>query len=379
MDARGVACAAVLQHETRHVDRLVHARHHHTAQNGRELFLQQHMASLRVGDGANQCLAVAWHLHTSGLRNLKRGAAHHLAIELAAGEGMVLDLLYFFFGAHMRTLAGQGLLHLRRDARVQHEHRRRRAGAAVVKVLGGDDGLRSGFEVGAGVHINRHIARAHANGGVARAIGRTHHGRATGGQNHVGAGVAHQRARGLDRGTGQDLQSIGRAAGFFNGRLQFMGHGGAAPQSHRVRRDDQRVARHQAQDGLEDDGGHRRGGVGQAHHHTGRAANLDDAQRIVAAHAAQGHVVPGVGRERAGDLVLGDLVGHFANAAFAHGPLGIKLGTRQQGGGHFLGHALGFLGRPLRQRGSGLPGAAQQVAGLLQGGQVVVGQVDGVA
>jgi hypothetical protein len=239
--------------------------------------------------------------------------------------------------------------------------------------------LRCRFDVGAGVHINRHIARAHANGGVARAISGAHHGRAAGGQNHVGAGIAHQRACGLDGGAGQDLQSMGRTTGFFNGGLQLMGHGGAAAQRHRVRRDDQRVARHQAQNGLEHDGGHRRGGVGQTHHHAGGAADLDDAQRIVAAHAAQRHIVPSGRRECASNLVLGDLVGHFADAAFAHGPLGIKLGTRQQGGGHFFGHPLGFFGRPQRQRGSGLPGAAQQVTGLLQGGQVVVGQIDGVA
>ena len=291
---------------------------------------------------------------------------------------MVLNFQRFLLGAHMRTLAGQGLLHLRGDAGVQQKHRGGRAGAAMVKVLVHHNGFCDRLDVGAGSQINGHIARAHANGGVARAVGGAHHGRATGGQDHVGAGVAHQRACGLDGGAGQNLQGMGWTTGFFDGRLQLVGHGGAATQGHRVRRDDQRVARHQAQDGFENDGGHRRGGVGQAHHHACWATDLDDAQRIVAAHTTQSDVVPSGRRQRASNLVLGDLVGHFADAAFAHGPLGIKLGARQQSRGHFFGHAFGFFGRPKRQRGSGLPGTAQQVAGLLQGSQVVVGQIDGV-
>ena len=228
----------------------------------------------------------------------------------------------------------------------------------MVKVFVHHNGFCCRFDVGAGIHINRYIARTDTNGGVARTVGGANHRRTTGGQDYVCASVAHQRAGGLDGGAGQNLQSMGRTTGFFDGRLQLVGHCGAATQGHRVRGDDQRVTRHQAQNGLEDDGGHGRGGVGQAHHHAGWATDLDDAQRIVAAHTAQRDLVPSRGRQRASDLVLGDLVSYFANAAFANGPLGIKLSARQQGRSHFFGDTLGFFRRPKRKRAGCLLGTA---------------------
>ena len=80
------------------------------------------MARLRVGDGADQRLAILRYLHACGLGNLKRGAADHLAVELAAGKGVVLDFLRFLLGAHMCALTRQRLLHLRGDFSVQHDH-----------------------------------------------------------------------------------------------------------------------------------------------------------------------------------------------------------------------------------------------------------------
>ena len=92
VDARGVACTTVLKHQARHLNGLVHARHHHAAQDGREFFFQQHMARLRLGDGAHQRLAVDGHLHACGLGDFVCRATHHFAVELATGKGVILDL-----------------------------------------------------------------------------------------------------------------------------------------------------------------------------------------------------------------------------------------------------------------------------------------------
>ena len=152
----------------------------------------------------------------------------------------------------------------RRDAdrRVGDDGALGRAERAPVERGAREDVGRGLGEVGRAVHVDRHVARADAVGGLALRVGRAHHRPAARGEDDARERVLHQRVRRRERDAREAVEeALGRARG--DGRLGDDADGlGRAAGRPRVRAHHDGAARLGGEDGLVEG---RRGRVGARH------------------------------------------------------------------------------------------------------------------
>ena len=293
-------------------------------QNGRELLVREglfgaHRDFLGLAD---EHLGFLRHGEAGHLGNLPRRLADDLGVEVAIDEDHIGDFLALGraedVSAASEELLLDGLIHA-----VDHDDGLLRgADHAVVKGLGHQDRGDGHLVVSRFVDERRGVARAHAQGRLARRVGRLHHARTAGGEDEVGVLVVHQRGREghrrlLDaandpfRGAGADSRALDDHRRFVGGALGT-----------RVRREDDAVTGLEGDERLEDGRG---GGVG------GRDDTGDDADRLGDAADAVGRVIlqlaaglgilVGVVDEFGGEVVLNNLVFHHTHPGLFDGDL----------------------------------------------------------
>lgn len=340
----GVAQVAVLGDQHGGVDRVLHRGGADDPQHRHELLLHQRVPGQlgQVGrERGEQHLRGGVDLEARRVRQLRSGAPDGLhadllpALEGELGQGQGLDLVR---GEHVRAHPDELGHHLLVDGVVHDAGLLGRADHRGVERLG-DQGVHDhARQVRAAVHVDRRVARPHAQPGLPGRVRQSDDPRTPGHPEEVHVRVPEQVVGHLVRSIRDDLQRPGRQAGLLAGLAQHPDRLlGAA---HGVRRgpQQQRVARLGGEDRLVQHRGRRVGDRRDGQHDAhGLGHQLDVALDVDVHDAQRAHAPEGVGEELGGDEVLDHLVLEDPEPGLLDGQPR-QAGRRVQAGAHHGGH-----------------------------------------
>ena len=305
--------AAVRDETLRLGDRLVKVLRAVEREHGRELFVRERLFQLHALDLADEDLRRVGHAEAADLGDLGRALTDDLRIERTVDDHGAAHLVLLFLVEDVAAARGE----LRLD-RVVHlvlgdDGLLGRTDQTVIEGLGMDDGVDRNGDVRRRVDDGGGVARADAERRFARAVRAAHHAGAARREDDVRR--LHQRGGHVQRRNVDPADdALGRAR--LDGGVEHdFRRGDGAALCARVRRDDDAVARFEADERLED---RRRSRVG------GRDDRRDDADRlcdllhavggILFDHAARLHILVLVVDILCGVVVFDDLVLHDAHA-----------------------------------------------------------------
>ena len=253
-------------------------------------------------------------------RDFVCGLADDGGIDLPVFENDPAEGLCLFFVGKPRAAPQKFLAHFVVDF-VEADHGLfGRAYHAVVERLAEQDRVHGHADVSALVDDDRRVAGAHADGGSAGAVGRFDHARAACGENEGYALMAHELLGEGQRGLFNAVDDVLGSAGLDSGLTDDFGRGARAFRGPGVGRENDAVARLQAEKGLEN--GCRRG-VGAGDDAGDDAQGSGDlavaVDRIVLNDAAGLLILVFMVDVLGCEMVLGDLVFHESHARFPDG------------------------------------------------------------
>ena len=317
VDVQGcsVAVAAVRDQALRFGDGVVKVFGAVEREHGGELFVRERLFKLDAFDLADEDLRRVGHGEAADLGDLRGALADDLGVESAVDDHRGAHFVLFLFvediAAALDELRFHGVVHgvFRDDGLLGS------ADQAVVESLGMDDGVDRDGDVSRLVDDGGGVARADAEGGFARGVSAAHHAGAAGGEDDVCR--LHQGGRHVE---GRDVDPADDAFGSARLDSRFehdLRRGDGAALCAGVRRDDDAVARFQADERLED---RRGGGVGRGDDRRDHADGLGDffdAVRLVFLDDADRFgVLVGVIDVLGGIVVFDDFVFHDTHARF---------------------------------------------------------------
>ncbi len=276
-----------------------------------------------------------------------RGLADDTGVELGVRavlrvrpgpEDELLELRLLLCGAHVGVQPLELAQRFVVDGGVDDRRLLRGAHHAVVEVLAQNDvGHRAG-QLRARLDVGRDVARADAQRRLPARIRRPDHRVAAGRQDERHTGVVHQLPGALDRRLRHPLDAVLRRTRGDSGVAHDLGGLHGAVLRVRVERENDRAARLQRDERLEDRRRRRVRHRGETGDDSDRFGDLDDPEQIVAGDDADGlRVAHPVGHVLAGEDVLGRLVLEDTTAGLGHGGEG-ELAVLVEGGDRCLLH-----------------------------------------
>ena len=221
MDRRRMAGAAQSDQGPAHGDAALGVGHAMEAQHGAQLLPTERLFRHGQVERRQQDPGFCGSAEARFLGDPACILADRRGVESVLGKQIGAQLIPFLVTAKMRTLALQMAQQLVGDGILHYQHGFIGAEDRVVERLAGDDPLGRLGQIRRGVDEDRRIAGTDADGRVAGTIGRAHHGRTAGGQDHVHLRLHHQR---LDQFDGRLLDHLDHAVGCAGLHRRVMHH-----------------------------------------------------------------------------------------------------------------------------------------------------------